>query len=224
MYNNGTPEKIEGALMTFIKWLAVVVVILGIIGGLFWLVFYSPFLANNNLVIPVRNQYSSVYSNVAKTTTSQDNSPYAIQPQRSSISGENAYTLTGTYAGFDYNYYILYVKTSRSQIYAFDVRKFIYTDTQKWLKVYKVPDLKTLVDGKEIDQNSAPPADISGFLVRYNQYLLDDSILSNGLKNISVRWNDPKTLSQIEARHLGNSNEPLNAIMPDSIVLAQIVN
>lgn len=115
-----TTKGIEKIGWGIIKWTFGVVVSLGILGAVFWALFYSVSLANFKAIISLRNWYQNTFWKVeAIIKTPRKGYPpfnplYTVQPLNDPI---YKYELAGTYT--DHDTQTLRVKAYNGKIYSF---------------------------------------------------------------------------------------------------------
>lgn len=107
-------ENFKNLFWGTVKWVLVVAVTLGVLGGLFWAIFYSDYFANLPFIIATRNLYH--FTN--------------IQSEVSQWPGTFVYSFQGTFVGYDSKQDILSLKAQDGKIYNFTTgRDLVFTPT-----------------------------------------------------------------------------------------------
>lgn len=114
--------KVEKVGLGIIKWAIITTVTLGILGLIFWALFYSVYFANLPFVIPLRSWYQNTYwtaKNIVTKPTGKypPSSPiYPIQPVNI---GQFNYKFLGTFSKLNDTGSVVYLKGYDNNIYAF---------------------------------------------------------------------------------------------------------
>lgn len=245
--NDEGVEKTEKATRSFVVWAISIAVIFIVVGGFLWALLYSAYFANLSFIIPIRNFYQEAYWKVGGTILGKKTYPpldpiYTIQPQKPLQAGLNTYTMIGTLSKLDSGNGLLYVKGADQHVYVFSADNAFQADKDLWLMLVKVNDLQDL-SSKIIPANvpggpagnapptirtftSTPSAQLErskppgSLIYSSKQFLISDNILPAQLTTIGIRWNDKKTLSQIESDYAKSLSAPLDDTSPESFVLA----
>jgi hypothetical protein len=203
-------------IKTIIRWFFVVGLVVLAIGVSFWFLFYSPFIANDSIIISLRNWYQDTYWKVGGVGP-----VYTIQPQKPLEQGKNTYTLIGTFSKLDLTKdYAIVLKDKDGNSYTFLANYFFFKDTDLWLRILQTPNIHTLAIGILPGSGTKPPVNAI-LLSKYSQTRVKDGQLAVSPATIAVRWNDKRTLSQILSDYQKGKDVPLNSDSTDSTVLAE---
>lgn len=220
-----TTEKVEKIGLGIIKWLAWGVPVLIVLGVFFWGLLYSNYLANISPIISIRNSYQNTYWAAAglilgNKTYPPTNPIYTIQPQEPLVPGMNTYTMIGSFEKLDADNALIYIKGSDQKTYIFRAEFALQSDAETWLVVMHVSDIQTLSNGYTVVTGGTRLPN-RPLLSSYLQTLITNNQPAAPLSIVGVRWNDKRTLGQIENDFQKNPSSPLNDQSPESFVLAQ---
>lgn len=194
-------------------WALGITVSLSIIALVFWALLYSSSLANLSFVIPIRNFYQEAYWKIGGFVLSnQKNYPplapiYTIQPQKALQPGMYTYTFIGTFSKLDIKNTTIYLKSANQKTYTFNINSSLLEDDDLWLKIYKTTSVYLL--GSNLKFSSS------------RQVLVNGGVIAAQPTTVGIRWNDTRTLVQIEKAYNENSQIPLNQEFPRDSVLAE---
>lgn len=226
LVNDNSLESVEKIELGILKWGGAALVILAILGGIFWTLFYSSYFANLPFVIPLRNFYQNTFWQFEGIFIKSNaiyppfNPVYTIQVQRPLQSGANTYTLIGTFSSLDAKNGIIYIKGIDNNVYPFYLDTFFFKDPMNtWIKMANISNID------QLSTYSLPakggPIDTAHTFLNYDQITVTNNIPSSKINTIAVRWNDRRILSQMESDYQKDTSTPLNDEFNDSIILAE---
>jgi hypothetical protein len=220
----GNVEKVGWGV---IRWTVYSVVTLLILGGVFWFFFYSDYLANNYSVASARNWYQDSYLKTKSLLSpeqpgnTQPNPVYTIQVQKPLESGSYTYTFVGTFSRLDVDKSLIFLRDKNERVYPFRIDSFIVSDSlNTWLVMFTTSQLDTFSSGV-VPTDTGSSRDNGKTFTLTTQIAIDDNIPANIPGTVGVRWNDKRTLSQIESDYSKNPSTPLNETSVDNTVLVE---
>lgn len=171
------------------KWVIRFVSIFVIFTSLFWLIFYSTFIANNTLIITLRKWHQNTSWNIKKLFLGKSNSAVPFKPT-------NTFQVQKWMDTNVYTFYRTFVKTNKEE-------GFIY------IKGY---DNKTYIfnisTGFVVNQTDLS---FSKVTITPNQDIINvDELPFTEESKIQIVWDDTRTLNQILSDYKDDKLKPLN--------------
>lgn len=199
-----------------------VTLVLGVLGILFWVVFYSDVAITNDYLRPVRTRYNFLVDDISGTKNASSDDFELLPPLEI---GQNTFSFIGTFKSVDPVKSLIFITGKTGRVYSFRIEKFIYRDVDTWLKIYTVADKNTLTLGKEIDLTAVPSKDeidnVGVFFGPSTQINPFDKSRTDKLGLLAVRWNDKRDIVRLVSDNQLNPNKPLNEASLKSTILAK---
>jgi hypothetical protein len=219
--------KIEKIGWGVVRWTIYIVITLLILGASFWFFFYSDYLANNYSVASARNLYQDSYLKTKnllspeQPVNTQLNPVYTIQVQKPLKEGSYTYTFVGTFSRLDVAQSLIFLRDKNEKVYPFRIDGYILKDPlNTWLTMFTASNIDMLSSGV-VPTDTTSTGDNGPTLTITTQVAIEGSLPTNAPGTIGVRWNDKRTLSQIEADFSKNPAVPVNEASVESTVLVE---
>jgi hypothetical protein len=218
----GSTEKVEKVGWGIIRWTIYILLTLIIFGGVFWVLLYWSLPANNPSIIFLRNQYQDLVGKAQDSPSLNVNKIYEIQPQEPLEVGLNTYTFVGKFSKVDAEQGLIHLIGKRGKIYVFNIKSQIYIDPiNTLLKFFLVDSLKDFTTGISPDSVKDPTGNLEGVLVYARSIAIINGSPQYVFGDLGIRWNDKRSLSQIEADYLKGPSVPLNALSLENTILVE---
>ena len=226
--NDNTPNQNTNDLMDIGKWVLLGVLFVGVVGVVTWIVlntniFKAKGTGSTLSFLPFGKTVTTTTQtqNTSSTTTTNTTPQKLIEQIGPVQAGANTYVLTGKLVNVDVARHLVFIRDDSGKTYAFHANYSIIKDeTSTWLKVYIVQSLQQLSISQELPSYNAAPIDESKTLLKYQQIEINNSLPVVGLGNVSVRWNDTRTMQEIQDGYNNNPSVALNESLQDPTILA----
>lgn len=212
-----------GSNLGFLKWVAVVVTGIVVVEVAFLLITNPNILASVPFIESFQTHVSNVQQNIpARIVNKNASVTYDIQSLQPLEAGLNTYALTGKFVKVNQNNSLLYLSDSFGNTYVFNIQKFILRDPKDtWLKIYTIPNISAIATYKELTTNETSQTNSTSSFTTSVSISLTHGDYSTSLNELTVRWDDTRSLSQVESDNRASPNSPLNP-SSDSTILAEI--